>query len=139
MNIKHLLFSDCAQGGTDETGDNEKTIKNIRSRVAIILALTMILCDCVPAAAYTLESDVLLSEDLSTTKDDVIITEEVTDEAIPDAPVYLTPNKDFEVVGYTDNIKNGTAKVTLRGIGKWAGTNTLKFSIKQKRVRILAY
>jgi hypothetical protein len=50
-----------------------------------------------------------------------------------DAPVYLTPNKDFEVVGYTDNIKNGTAKVTVRGIGKWAGTNTLKFSIKQKK------
>ena len=47
-------------------------------------------------------------------------------------PNYLIPGKDFEVAGYTNNIKKGTAQVTLKGIGEYGGTKTLQFSIKQK-------
>ncbi len=50
------------------------------------------------------------------------------------SPVYLLPGKDFEVFEYTGNIKKGTAKVTLKGIGQYAGTRTLTFKILQKDV-----
>ncbi|MDE7269861.1 MAG: InlB B-repeat-containing protein, partial [Acetatifactor sp.] len=39
---------------------------------------------------------------------------------------------DFEIVGYTNNIKKGTAKVTIRGIGNYGGTKTVNFRIVQK-------
>ena len=50
-----------------------------------------------------------------------------------DNPEYLVPGEDFEVVSYTKNEKTGTAKVTIRGIGKWGGTKTLNFKIKAKK------
>ena len=54
------------------------------------------------------------------------------------APNYLnyTNNKtvdDFEIIDYTNNIKKGTAKVTVRGINKYAGTKTISFKIVQKK------
>ncbi len=33
----------------------------------------------------------------------------------------LVPRKDFRVRSYSNNIKKGTAKVTLQGIGAYAG------------------
>ncbi|MCR5157299.1 MAG: DUF6273 domain-containing protein [Butyrivibrio sp.] len=42
---------------------------------------------------------------------------------------YLVYGTDFEVLSYTGNIKKGTAKVTLRGIGSYGGTKTLSFKI----------
>ncbi|MDE6014766.1 MAG: leucine-rich repeat protein [Acetatifactor sp.] len=39
---------------------------------------------------------------------------------------------DYEIVGYTNNIKKGTAKVTIRGIGNYGGTKTVNFRIVQK-------
>lgn len=39
---------------------------------------------------------------------------------------------DYEIVGYTNNIKKGTAKVTIRGIGSYGGTKTVNFKIVQK-------
>ncbi len=50
------------------------------------------------------------------------------------APVYLACGKDFAVSGYKNNIKKGTAKVMLKGIGAYAGTKTLTFKIKEKQV-----
>ena len=50
------------------------------------------------------------------------------------APVYLAYGKDFAVSGYKNNIKKGTAKVMLKGIGAYAGTKTLTFKIKEKQV-----
>ena len=38
---------------------------------------------------------------------------------------------DFYVESYKNNIKTGTAKVTLRGTGKYGGRKTLKFKIKR--------
>ena len=54
------------------------------------------------------------------------------------APNYLkyANNKavdDFEIIDYTNNIKKGTAKVTVRGINKYAGTKTISFKIVQKK------
>lgn len=38
----------------------------------------------------------------------------------------------YEIVKYSDNRKAGTAKVTLRGIGSYGGTNTYSFRIDKK-------
>ena len=40
----------------------------------------------------------------------------------------LTAN-DFEIIGYSNNIKKGTAKVTIRGKGKYGGTKQISFKI----------
>ena len=48
-------------------------------------------------------------------------------------PVYLAPGTDFAVSGYKNNKKKGTAKVTLTGLGTYAGTKTLTFRIKEKK------
>ena len=47
---------------------------------------------------------------------------------------YLVPGTDFEITGYTNNIKKGTAKVTIKGKNAYAGTKTLSFKIVQKSV-----
>jgi uracil-DNA glycosylase family 4 len=39
---------------------------------------------------------------------------------------------DFEIVSYTKNINKGTATVTLKGIGAYAGTKKASFKIVQK-------
>ena len=46
---------------------------------------------------------------------------------------FLVLGKDFEITGYTNNIRKGTAKVTVRGINGMAGTRTLTFKITQKK------
>ncbi|MCR5788567.1 MAG: hypothetical protein K6G83_01630 [Lachnospiraceae bacterium] len=51
------------------------------------------------------------------------------------SPKYLEPGKDFTVEGYKDNMKKGTAKVTLKGCGEFAGTKTLSFKINKKNVK----
>ncbi len=43
------------------------------------------------------------------------------------------PAADYvEIVSYTNNIKVGTAKVTLKGIGEYGGTRTVAFKINKK-------
>ena len=49
------------------------------------------------------------------------------------SPVYLTPGKDFTVCNYRNNRSRGKAKVTVRGIGAFAGTKVLTFKITQKK------
>lgn len=46
----------------------------------------------------------------------------------------LVCGTDYVIEGYANNIKKGTAKVTLRGIGEFGGTKTAKFRIKSKTV-----
>lgn len=41
---------------------------------------------------------------------------------------------DYVIGGYANNVKKGTAKVTLRGIGEFGGTKTAAFRIKSKTV-----
>ena len=49
------------------------------------------------------------------------------------SPTYLKLGTDFEILSYTNNENKGTAKVTLKGIGKYGGTKTLTFKIKAKQ------
>ncbi len=42
---------------------------------------------------------------------------------------------DYKIVGYTNNTKNGTATVTIRGCGEYGGTKTVKFKIVQYKLR----
>ncbi len=39
----------------------------------------------------------------------------------------------YEIVGYSNNTKAGTAKVTLRGVGTYGGTRTCSFKISKKQ------
>ena len=39
---------------------------------------------------------------------------------------------DYEIVGYSNNVKKGTAKVTIRGIGNYGGEKTATFKINSK-------
>lgn len=46
---------------------------------------------------------------------------------------------DFEIVGYTNNIKKGTAKVTIRGVGNYGGTKVITFKIVQKPFEVMKW
>ena len=39
----------------------------------------------------------------------------------------------YEIVGYSNNIKKGTGKITVRGIGDYAGTVTVTFKIQTRK------
>lgn len=41
---------------------------------------------------------------------------------------------DYTIVSYSNNLKKGTATVTIQGIGEYGGTKTIKFSIRPKTV-----
>lgn len=45
-------------------------------------------------------------------------------------PVYLELGKDFEIIEYANNIKKGTAKMTIRGKGEYYGTKVISFTIE---------
>ena len=42
---------------------------------------------------------------------------------------------DYEIVGYSKNIKKGTAKMTIRGLGEYGGTKTVSFKITAKKLK----
>lgn len=44
----------------------------------------------------------------------------------------LNAEKDFTIVGYSNNIKTGNATLTIRGAGEYGGTKTVKFKILPK-------
>ncbi|MDE6606339.1 MAG: hypothetical protein K2K54_01080, partial [Lachnospiraceae bacterium] len=48
--------------------------------------------------------------------------------------ITLTEN-DFEIIGYSNNIKKGTAKVTIRGKGKYGGTKQVSFKILSQNMK----
>ena len=43
-------------------------------------------------------------------------------------------SEDYEIVSYSNNVSKGTAKVTIRGIGKYAGTKTFNLSIQAQKL-----
>ncbi len=47
---------------------------------------------------------------------------------------YLENGIDFVIVGYSNNIKKGTAKVTFQGEGEYGGTKTVSFKIGQRSI-----
>ncbi len=50
----------------------------------------------------------------------------------PDTMIY-DDDCDFVIIGYANNIKKGTAKVTVRGVNSYSGTKTVSFKIGSKR------
>ena len=47
----------------------------------------------------------------------------------------LEYGKDYEITGYTNNLKKGTATVTIHGIGSYGGEKTVKFTITQRNIK----
>ncbi len=41
--------------------------------------------------------------------------------------------KEYRIIGYTSNVKKGTAKVFLAGTGDYGGLKTVKFKIAKKK------
>lgn len=39
---------------------------------------------------------------------------------------------DYEIVGYQNNVNQGTAKVTIKGVGSYGGTKTANFKIRKR-------
>lgn len=51
----------------------------------------------------------------------------------------LLGNDDYEIVGYENNVKQGNAKITIRGVGSYGGTKTATFKIKKKGILNLKF
>lgn len=66
-------------------------------------------------------NQVYLGENVVLTKDDIILTNTKTKEQ-------LKP-EEFEIINHSNNHKVGTAKVTIKGVGEYGGTRTIKFKI----------
>ncbi len=49
-------------------------------------------------------------------------------------PLTMT-EQDFEIVSYSNNLKKGTAKVTLHGLSEYGGTKTVTFKIKARPMK----
>ena len=43
---------------------------------------------------------------------------------------------DYEIIGYTNNIKKGTAKMTIKGVGEYGGTRTVTFRITAQKIAL---
>ena len=41
---------------------------------------------------------------------------------------------DYEIVGYSNNVKKGTATITIKGKGNYGSTKTQKFTIQAKKL-----
>lgn len=75
-------------------------------------------------AAIKVNPQVYTGKPIELKKDDIAeITMKIGGQKVP-----LTPD-DFEIVGYTNNIKKGTAKVTIHGLREYGGTKTVTFKI----------
>ena len=59
-------------------------------------------------------------------------TEAITVEMKENGKWVEIDKSNFEVTGYTNNTKKGTAKVTIHGIGEYGGTKTVSFKITAK-------
>lgn len=47
--------------------------------------------------------------------------------------------EDYEIVSYSNNISKGTATVTIKGVGNYGGTKTVKFKIKEKAFSFIGF
>lgn len=51
----------------------------------------------------------------------------------------LLRNDDYEIVGYENNVKQGNARITIRGVGSYGGTKTATFKIKKRGILNLKF
>lgn len=73
-------------------------------------------------ASVTVAAQVYTGDAVEPTKDDIIVKIGKT----------VLNKTDYEIIGYSNNIKKGTAKVTIRGIGNYGGEKTVSFKINVK-------
>lgn len=79
------------------------------------------------------------SKDISKIKNDKIVNQQYTGKEIkPDVGLYigtvgnktyLTKGVDYQVVGYYNNIKKGTASILIKGIGTYSGSKIITFKV----------
>ena len=77
-------------------------------------------------AKVTIVSHEYTAEEICPDKSDITVTVTVGKKKIK-----LTED-DYEIVGYTNNVKTGTGKVILRGVGNYGGTIKASFKISKK-------
>ncbi len=75
----------------------------------------------IPNQTYTGEEVTLEKKDLTITYKEGKETRTLTE-------------AEYEIVGYENNVKKGTAKVTVKGLGAYAGTKTVTFKIEAKNI-----
>lgn len=51
----------------------------------------------------------------------------------------LLRNDDYEIVSYENNVKQGDAKITIRGVGSYGGMKTATFKIRKKGILNLKF
>jgi len=56
-----------------------------------------------------------------------------TDEIVVKMGKTVLTTDDYEIVGYSNNVKKGTATITIKGKGNYGGTKTQKFTIQAKK------
>ena len=126
-----------AAGNTNESGEvfitvtgngnysNEDSVRtSFRYKAATYNLNKTKMIKSISSQIYTGSAVCLGSEDLK----DILYTGSKSD------PWYLVYGKDFTVISYRNNKKKGTAKVTLKGIGDYAGKKTVTFRIVKKQV-----
>ncbi|MCD8039025.1 MAG: hypothetical protein LUE96_08075 [Lachnospiraceae bacterium] len=94
------------------TGDADATYRIIEKSADISKAKITIAAKEYTGSAVTLEKDDFTTFTLGGTP--------------------LTLGTDYEIVSYTNNVKKGTASVTVRGINSCGGMKTVKFKIGAK-------
>lgn len=73
-------------------------------------------------ASVTVEPQVYTGYAIEPTKDDIVVK----------IGTKVLNKTDYEIVGYSNNIQKGTAKVIIRGIGNYGGEKTVSFKINVK-------
>ena len=75
----------------------------------------------IPNQTYTGEEVTLEKKDLTITYKEGKETRTLTE-------------AEYEITGYQNNVKKGTAKVTIKGLGAYVGTKTVAFKIEAKNI-----
>lgn len=81
-------------------------------------------------AKITIEPQQYTGKEVKLTTDDIKVTIKVKGQA---KAITLNENE-YEIVGYSNNIKKGTAKVTIHGLGEYGGTKTGSFKITARKM-----
>ena len=102
-----LLF-DCAVGGCRNQLRTDRGVDDVEERAADSLVVGIV---------GNIGSEVTLE------KNQILVKLKIN------GTMTALKDSDFEIVGYSKNIKKGTAKVTIRGKYPYGGTKTVNFKI----------
>ncbi len=76
----------------------------------------------ISSASVTVAAQIYTGDAVEPAKDDIVVK----------IGKIVLNKTDYEIVGYSNNIKKGTAKVIIRGIGNYGGEKTVSFKINVK-------